>query len=534
MACLRAICRFGFRACRGSVTPVLILLAGCEPYSADELTVQDDEQALALGMAPIADAYVQSGSYADKNFGGASSVSMDQNASGTVKQGFLRFNVGPVGEIQSARLSLYVVNGSSDAANLVKVSATTWGESSITWNNKPAIDGAVVASIGAASSGAIVEVDLTGAVKENSILSLAVVARSGDGFAFASKESSNSPRLVIQAATTDAGTPSNTPDTGGSDATSVVSTATEIDSPCLNASTIIKVSDPPDGTLLEIQAKKATYDMRGVGVLAVPETHLVDFEYPTDICVTGVAAIAKYPSGFVVNWENVKEGDGNHGPYDEGGLHVSYPRSGTAVFDRVYVEGVEDGLMIAREAGDSTQRWELNDAYMKNVIDDTIENDGYRSGKVTDILAEGVHMFYSARNDVELPHSVLIDNSVIGFGCKADDRTDTYSGAGSCPKGTSTQRMFKLSSLHPKITIQNTIIYHPAVSRSGPKSTCLPSDGTYNNVTVVWGAGISYPCSGLSGVKVTTDVNVYKNARANWLARHGCNSDGTGCAFLRR
>lgn len=310
-------------------------------------------------------------------------------------------------------------------------------------------------------------------------------------------------------------------------------------SPCLDAERVISVADVPDDTTKSIQVwdqdNFATYDMRGVTVRAEPNTHLVNFDGPANICVTGVSAIAKYPSGFVVNWDNVKYGDGNFGPYDEGGLHTSYPKSGTTVFDRVYVEGTEDGLMIARISGkDPTERWELRHSYLKNIIDDAVENDGYRSGKVVDVLSEGTHAFYSARNDFQMAHSVLIDKSVISFGCKPDDRSSSYTGAGACPKGTSTQRVFKLGDLEPAITVQDTIIHQPAISREGPDNTCLPSKGTYRNVTIVWTASVPYPCRDLAGVKVTIDRNVYTNARALWLQRHGCNSDGTGCAFLSR
>ncbi len=323
---------------------------------------------------------------------------------------------------------------------------------------------------------------------------------------------------------------------GGSGGTGGTGGAPAVHSPCLDAANVVKVTDVADGMRLVVPggAKGTSFDLRGVDVRAVPETHLIDFDSPSDICVTGGSAIATYPDGFVVNWDNVKHGTSTFGPYDEGGFHTSHPQSGTTVFDRIYIEGVEDGLMIARLAGDASQKWELRSSYLKNVLDDSVENDGYRTGKVIDVLAEGVHMFYSARGSSELAHSVLIQDSVIGFGCKRDDRTGQYSGAGACPANMSTQRMFKLSTLEPTITIENTIIHHPAVSLDGPSRTCLPASGHYTNVTIVWTAAIKYPCGDLPGVTVTTNESVYTNARGAWLARHGCNADGTGCAFLRR
>ncbi len=302
-----------------------------------------------------------------------------------------------------------------------------------------------------------------------------------------------------------------------------------VHSKCLDTGNVVVVNDVADGKLINIKVNNnnISYDMRGVNVKATPVDHLIDFETAGNICVTGGAAIAKYPSSFTVNWENVKS------KYDKGGFHTTHPVSGTTTFDHVYMEAVEDGLTISRDVGNSTQKWVLSDSYMKNIIDDAIENDGYRSGKVSNVLSEGSHHFYSARNDEERAHSLLIEDSVIGFACKPDPRNDGYTGAGACPRNFSTQKMFKLSSLEPSITMRNTVIHYPAIGKTGPKGVCLPS-GSYSNVTIVWTVkGMAYPCSAKAGVRVTTDINVYNEARAKWLSQHGCNADGSDCAFLR-
>ncbi len=301
-------------------------------------------------------------------------------------------------------------------------------------------------------------------------------------------------------------------------------------SPCLAASQVISLADLPDGERLAIDhpADHVTYDLRGVDVRAIPSSHLIDLAYPQIVCITGVSAIAEYPPEFVVNWEAVKAS------YDKGGIHTSHPDTGTTTFDRVYVEGIEDGLMIARLAGDTTQEWAVSDSYFKNVVDDTIEDDGYRSGEVIDVLAEGVHNFFSARNTPELPYSLLIEDSVIGFACKADPRTDKYHGEGACPDGSSMQRMFKLGDMTPEITVRNTVIHYPAVPRSGKVATCLPDFVTYQDVTLVWTGTIDYPCATLPvGVTLSTDQSDYDDARADWLSRHGCASDGSECGFLQ-
>lgn len=310
---------------------------------------------------------------------------------------------------------------------------------------------------------------------------------------------------------------------------------------------IIGPNSPDGGRISIAPTNGATYDMRGVTVRAEPIGALIDFSRPQTFCVTGGSAIARYPDGFVVNWPNVKVGDdAGHGPYDEGGFHTSRPQPGTTVFDRVFIEGVEDGLMISRLPKDAGQNgdppspeyWELRHSYLRNILDDAIENDGFRSGKIIDVLSEGTHMFYSARNTHdESFHTLLIQDSVIGFACKPDPRTDDYHGEGACPEGSSTNFMLKLlRTSMPEITMSNTVIHHPAVPRSGRSALCMPNEGHYSNVTVVWTGSIPYPCAlpPDGGISLTQDITVYERARASWLRRHGCKPDGTDCAFLRR
>ncbi len=304
--------------------------------------------------------------------------------------------------------------------------------------------------------------------------------------------------------------------------------ADSVYSSCFDAANIVKVANAADGQRISISPTNTnvTYDMRGVSILAEPTLPLIDFVNPINICVTGGSVVAKYPAGFVMDWTNIKHS------YDVGGFHTTHPQAGTTTFDHIYVEGVEDGLMVARTAGAADQKWVVSHSYFKNVPDDTIENDGYRSGKVSNILAEGVHHFYSSRNTVELPLTLLIEDSVIGFSCKPDLRNDNYTGPGACPVNTSTQKMFKLGTVKPDITINNTVIYYPFIGKSGPLAMCLPSDGHFSNVKIVWGASIPYPCPALPGVTMTTDVGVYNTAKSTWLIRHGCT--GSTCAFLNK
>ncbi|MGC4120889.1 MAG: DNRLRE domain-containing protein [Myxococcales bacterium] len=165
---------------------------------------------MTSSLLPEADVYVRSGIYANQNFGSATSILVGLNQSGTTAGGALRFTVGALdGPVTSARLRLYITDGSTSSAEVWTFSSTTWGETTTTWNNRPAVDGTRIALVGVTSPSTFVEVDVTSVVRASSVLSLAFVPRSSDLFAFNSREAStNQPTLVIQTATpVDAGVP---------------------------------------------------------------------------------------------------------------------------------------------------------------------------------------------------------------------------------------------------------------------------------------------------------------------------------------
>src|SRR5262249_18382383 len=138
---------------------------------------------------------------------------------GDVEWAYLRFAVGDVGNIAQAQLRFYVADGSVDSGKIWTISNTTWGERSITWNNKPAVDGMPVLNIGATTantyvqtgkhaphkkkrvqnptSANFVDLDVTKFVAANQVLSLAIVPNSPDGFDFFSRESTAPPVLII-------------------------------------------------------------------------------------------------------------------------------------------------------------------------------------------------------------------------------------------------------------------------------------------------------------------------------------------------
>jgi PKD repeat protein len=150
-------------------------------------------------FGPTADSFVALDE-PSRNFGTKPNLH-GRRTSSTEKRPYLTFSVaGLQGQaITGATLRLHVTDSSPSGGDWYTVSPS-WIESgtgSITWNNAPAITGTSFGSIGTATAGTWVELDLTGVVTGEGTYSFAMKTLSGDTVYFASKESANPPQLVI-------------------------------------------------------------------------------------------------------------------------------------------------------------------------------------------------------------------------------------------------------------------------------------------------------------------------------------------------
>jgi len=97
---------------------------------------------ISTNLLPIADAHVRDGSSANVNFG--TNIVMEcltTNSSGNNRDIYFKFDLSNVSNnISSAKLSVFAkLGGPGSASNTVySVTNTSWLETSITWNNKPA------------------------------------------------------------------------------------------------------------------------------------------------------------------------------------------------------------------------------------------------------------------------------------------------------------------------------------------------------------------------------------------------------------
>ncbi|MDY7229159.1 DUF7594 domain-containing protein [Hyalangium rubrum] len=144
----------------------------------------------------VADAYTDSA----HEWGNFNTAELRVDTAPSRMLSFLRFDVsGLRGDVASAKLRLFVLNGTSDGPS-VWTTSVDWSESSVTDAYAPYPDGGPVANAGPTPVGSWLELDVTGAFLGGPLVSFALVPESTDGAGFASSEhpdASLRPQLVV-------------------------------------------------------------------------------------------------------------------------------------------------------------------------------------------------------------------------------------------------------------------------------------------------------------------------------------------------
>jgi hypothetical protein len=165
------------------------------------------------------DAYVKSSSPGG-NYGSATFLRL-RSASGDNFNAFLKFDVtGGSGPVLSARVRLFVYNGSDDGGAIRSVSnnyndnSAPWTESGIKWNNAPALSGTILDAKGNVPDNTWVEWDVTSAITGTGTFSFGLSNSSANSlYAYSDESSSNKPELVVEYQD---GTATHTPTSGPS------------------------------------------------------------------------------------------------------------------------------------------------------------------------------------------------------------------------------------------------------------------------------------------------------------------------------
>jgi hypothetical protein len=170
----------------------------------------------SIMLNTTADSYVRDGSYAGSNYGTLPEMITKQNSSsGYSRETYLKFDVSPVsGTISSAKIRLYgnLSDATTNNATAVYgVSTTSWTESGLSWNNKPASGSTALATTSIVNNTpAWYEWDVTAYVNAEkaagrNIISFALknTTASNPTTSFASKEAlANPPQLRLTTAST--------------------------------------------------------------------------------------------------------------------------------------------------------------------------------------------------------------------------------------------------------------------------------------------------------------------------------------------
>ena len=158
--------------------------------------------------------YVRGGTYAGANYGGSPELMVKRSGTQAhLREAYLKFSLSSVGSVSSGKLRLYggLNEAGSITLNVFSASNTSWSESTLTWNNKPASGSTLRGSfVVSGSSSKWYEVDLTGFLKaekaagRNTVTLVLKGAANTNAFAtFASDEASaNAPQLVLNGSTT--------------------------------------------------------------------------------------------------------------------------------------------------------------------------------------------------------------------------------------------------------------------------------------------------------------------------------------------
>jgi hypothetical protein len=134
-------------------------------------------------------------------YGNASTVRVD--TSPAVYHILLRFDLSAIGSstVTSAKLRLYTVDPSVIGGDFYRAVAGAWSESTVNWNNAPAIDGAVApVSVGSVASGAWIEVEIQSLIVPGAeTISLRATTPSTNAASYSSTEGTAGfePQLVV-------------------------------------------------------------------------------------------------------------------------------------------------------------------------------------------------------------------------------------------------------------------------------------------------------------------------------------------------
>ncbi|MFQ5650604.1 MAG: phytase [bacterium] len=232
------------------------------------VTVSNDANINTFSFRATDDAHVKS-TKPTTNYGDRLSLKVDA----PLFHSYVKFRVSELsGPVQSARIRLFAINGSSDGGSIYSVSnnykdsLTPWKEDSLHFSNAPDIMAPPISSAGAVGTGEIVEFDVTDVITAEGIYSFGILNQSTDKAEYSSDEGANPPELIVQAGSDGIG---NLPPIALDDsATTMIERPVTIDvlandsdpDDTLDVSTVAIVSPPASGSITtDMATGRVTY-----------------------------------------------------------------------------------------------------------------------------------------------------------------------------------------------------------------------------------------------------------------------------------
>jgi hypothetical protein len=278
----------------------------------------------------------------------------------------------------------------------------------------------------------------------------------------------------------------------------------------------VKYSSPAPGT---------TFDARGATFTSYPYASLYPFSIgktsaPARLCVVGGLVLGQQPS--TLTWNEMKKS------YDGDGLRIG--GNDWYAVDGLRVNNVEDGVAprgtenLYPKDGDG---FSMRNLYFTYIRDDCVENDDVAGGVIADSLFDGCYTGVSEepssgspQNSYPAPagETLQLDHVLLRLQAMPGPRGTTD------PSVLGHGQLFKWSSVANSLVIRNSTFLIDTTPTSSSSGFPFPAGTNTDNVTIVWGGAGPFTWSVPPGTTVTTDHTVWDNARATWLARHGCTS----------
>jgi hypothetical protein len=164
---------------------------------------------VSSSFAAVADAHTLASS-PTTNYGDSTSMKVDSNPLTT---GYIRFTPQQLGgRVTKATLRLWATVASKPGFSVRPVASTSWGESTITYRNRPAVSSKVLSRVASYGGSRWLSLDVTKAVAGNGSVSFALVAADTPQLMIGAREAGpvRTPTLVVET-TTDSPAPTPTP-----------------------------------------------------------------------------------------------------------------------------------------------------------------------------------------------------------------------------------------------------------------------------------------------------------------------------------